>query len=101
MNEDFPRSGMPPIHPGEFVREILKDLGISQVAFAKAIEVSPRCVSGVVREKQPVTADLALRFGRAFGQSPEFWTSWQSDYDLKLAEREIRQSLRKMRPLVA
>lgn len=95
------RNGMPPIHPGELLREILEDRRMSQAAFARMIDVSPMRISHVVRGERPVTADLALRFGRAFGQSPEMWTSWQADYDLKIAEREARASLRKIRPLAA
>ena len=95
------KNGMPPIHPGEFLQEILQDLGMSQAAFARMIGVSPMRISHVVRGERPVTADLALRFGRAFGQSPEMWTGWQAGYDLKVAEREARGSLRKIRPLAA
>jgi len=49
----------------------------------------------------PVTAELALRFGRAFGQSPQFWMNLQTDYDLKIAERDLKASLRKVQPLAA
>lgn len=96
MNTDVPKDGMPPIHPGEFVREILEELGISQAAFAKAIGVSPTRVSHVVRGIRPVTAELALRFARAFQQSPQFWMNLQSGYDLKIAERKAGPSLRKI-----
>lgn len=95
------KNGMPPIHPGELLHEILHDLDMSQAAFARTIGVSPMRISHVVRGQRPVTADLALRFGRAFGQSPEMWTNWQADYELKIAEREVRASLRKIRPLAA
>lgn len=95
------RNGMPPIHPGEFLLEILRDLDMSQAVFARMIGVSPMRISHVVRGARPVTADLALRFGRAFRQSPEMWTGWQANYDLKIAEREARDSLRKIRPLAA
>lgn len=87
---------MPPIHPGEFVQEILEDLGISQAAFARAIGVSPTRVSHVIRGTRPVTAELALRSARAFKQSPEFWMNLQSGHDLKLAERETKASLRRI-----
>ena len=95
------KNGMPPIHPGELLEEILHDLGMSQAAFAKAIGVSPMRISHVIRGERPVTADLALRFGRAFGQTPQMWSNWQAGYDLKLAEREARTSLRKIRRLAA
>lgn len=96
-----PKNGMPPIHPGEFVREILEEIGISQAAFARAVGVSPMRISHVVRGTRPVTADLALRFGRAFGQSAQYWVNLQNAYDLKIAERELKGSLRKVRRLAA
>ena len=95
------RNGLPAIHPGELLEEILHDRGMSQAAFAKAIGVSPMRISHVVRGERPVTADLALRFGRAFGQTPQMWLNMQDDYDLKIAEREAGTSLRKIRRLAA
>jgi len=94
-------NGLPPVHPGELLREILEDRGMSQADLARAIGVSPMRISHIVRETRPVTAELALRFGRAFGQSPELWMNLQADHDLKLAERAARASLRKIRPLAA
>lgn len=95
------KNGLPPIHPGELLEEILHDFGMSQAAFARSIAVSPMRISHVIRGERPVTADLALRFGRAFGQTPQMWLNWQTDYDLKIAERETRGSLRKIRRLAA
>jgi addiction module HigA family antidote len=95
------KNGLPPIHPGELLEEILHDLGMSQAAFARSLDVSPMRVSHIVRGERPVTADLALRFGRAFGQTPQMWLNWQTDYDLKIAERELKGSLNKVRRLAA
>jgi addiction module HigA family antidote len=95
------KNGLPPIHPGVLLEEILHDLGLSQAAFARAIGVSSMRISHVVRGERPVTADLALRFGRAFGQSPQMWSNWQCSYDLKLAERQLRGSLGKIKRLAA
>ena len=94
-------NGLPPIHPGYYLREILEDHGMSQAAFAHAIGVSPMRISHIVREQRPVTAELALRLGRAFGQSAQFWINLQSSYDLKVAERELGAGLKKIRPLAA
>ncbi|MCB0200747.1 MAG: HigA family addiction module antidote protein [Anaerolineae bacterium] len=82
-----------PIHPGEFLMEILSELSISQAEFARAIDVSPMRISHVVNGSRPVTAELALRFGRAFGQSPQYWLNLQSDYDLKTVEKALDISL--------
>jgi len=94
-----PQNGMPPIHPGEFIQEILEDHAMSQAALARAIGVSPMRISHVVRGERPVTAELALRLGRAFDQSAQYWINLQTGYDLKIAEREIRISLSKVRRL--
>ncbi|MBK9384676.1 MAG: HigA family addiction module antidote protein [Planctomycetes bacterium] len=93
--------GLPPIHPGEFVREILDELEISQASFAKRLGISPARVSLVVREQRPVTAELALLFGRAFSQSPQYWMGLQATYDLKMAEKKLRGRWRKVRAVVA
>ena len=88
------KSGLPAIHPGEFLREILEDRGISQAQFARAIGVAPMRISHVVKGTRPVTAKLALLFGRALGQSPQYWLNLQTAYDLKIAEREIGTRLK-------
>lgn len=82
------------IHPGEFLAETLEELGFSQAAFARAIGVSPMRISHVIKGGRPVTAELALRFGRALNQSPQYWLNLQADYDLKTAQSSIGPSLR-------
>ena len=86
-------NGLPPIHPGEFLAEILEELEISQAQFARAIDVSPMRVSHIINHSRPVTAELALRFGRAFGQSPQYWLNLQAAYDLKQAEAALGDRL--------
>ena len=88
------KSGLPPIHPGEFLKEILAERGISQAQFARAIGVAPMRISHVVKGARPVTAELALLFGRVLSQSPQYWLNLQAAYDLKIAERQIRAQLR-------
>jgi addiction module HigA family antidote len=99
MSVPATQNGLPPIHPGELLEEILHDHGMSQAAFARLVGVSPMRISHILRATRPVTADLALRFGKAFGQTPQFWLNLQSDYDLKTAERTMRASLRKIQRL--
>jgi addiction module HigA family antidote len=88
------KSGLPAIHPGEFLKEILEERGISQAQFARAIGMAPMRISHVVKGTRPVTAELALLFGRALGQTPQYWLNLQTAYDLKIAEREIGAKLR-------
>ena len=93
------KNGLPAIHPGEFLKEALEELGTSQAEFSRAIGVSPMRISHVINGSRPVTAELALLFGQAFGQSPEYWLNLQAGYDLKTVEREIAGRLRGVRKL--
>ena len=92
-------NGLPAVHPGEFLRETLNDLRLTQAAFAEAIGVSPMRVSHVLRGERPVTAELALRLGRALGQTPQYWLNLQTTYDLKVAQKEMKDSLLAVRVL--
>jgi antitoxin HigA-1 len=92
-------NGLPAIHPGEFLREVLDDLGMTQVAFADALGVSPMRVSHLLRGDRPVTAELALRLGRALGQSPQYWLNLQAAYDLKVVQATMKDSLGAVREL--
>ena len=87
------KSGLPPIHPGEFLAETLEELGVSQAQFARAIGVSPMRISHVINGTRSVTAELALLFGRALDQSPQYWLNLQAAYDLKAAEATIHKQL--------
>jgi addiction module HigA family antidote len=93
------KKGLPAIHPGEFLAETLQELGFSQAAFARAIGVSPMRISHVIKGARPVTAELALLFGRALNQSPQYWLNLQADYDLKTAEASIGPRLRAVHSL--
>ena len=88
------KNGLPPIHPGEFLREMLEELDLSQVQFARAIGVSAMRISHVVNGSRPVTAELALLFGRAFEQSPQYWLNLQAAYDLKITEAVMGKQLK-------
>jgi addiction module HigA family antidote len=93
------KNGLPPIHPGKFLKEALDELGTSQAEFARAIGISSMRISHVINGTRPVTAELALLFGRAFGQSPQYWLNLQAAHDLKTAEHEMGGRLRTVRPL--
>jgi antitoxin HigA-1 len=78
---------MPPIHPGETLREdFLKPLGLTANRLAMELIVPVTRVNDIVRGKRAITADTALRLSRYFGTTPQFWTSLQANYDLELAE---------------
>ncbi len=72
---------------------------MTQAAFADAIGISAMRVSHVLKGDRPVTAELALRLGRAFGQTPQYWLNLQATYDLKLAQIQIKDDLKQVRLL--
>lgn len=74
-------NGLSAIHPGEFLRETLDDMALTQAAFAEAVGVSPLRVSHWLKGDRPVTAELALRLGHALGQSPAAQTHSRGDPD--------------------
>ena len=95
------KNGLPAIHPGEFLREILEERGVSQAQFARAIGVAPMRISHIVKGARPVTAELALLFGKAFGQTPQYWLNLQAAHDLKLAQRAIGSRLKAVSEMAA
>ena len=79
-----------PVHPGEILREdILPVLSMSKTAIAAALGVSRQTLYDILNEKQPVTAEMAVRFGKLFGNGAGFWINLQRIYDLALAERRV------------
>ena len=88
-----PENNLPPVHPGEFLKEIIDELGISQAEFARTVGLSAMRISHVIKGQRPVTAEMALLFGKAFGQTPQYWINLQAAYDLKIAEKAIGRKL--------
>lgn len=87
---------MPPIHPGKILfEEFLQPMGISQYRLAKDTSVPPRRINEIVHGKRSITADSALRLGKFFGMSPQFWMNLQSRYDLEIAEDNLESRLAK------
>src|SRR5437764_10013334 len=76
-----------PIQPGEILREdYLQPLGLSMNALALDLRVPITRISEIVRERRAISADTALRLGRYFKTSPEFWLNLQTFYDLEVAK---------------
>jgi addiction module HigA family antidote len=91
-----------PVHPGVYLKELLDEMALSQYRLAHDIGVPAMRISHVVHGKRPVTAELALRLGRYFGQSPRYWLNLQSRYDMDVAEDELGERVaREVRPFKA
>ena len=74
-----------PIHPGEHLAEFLEELGVTQYRLAKTIGVPQVRINDIVHCRRAITADTALRIGKALGTTPEFWLNLQRMYDLDTA----------------
>jgi len=93
---------MNPVHPGEHLAEYIEEYGISQYRLAKNISVPPRRINEIVHGKRAVTADTALRLGRFFGMSAQFWMNLQTRYDMETAEIVLADRIkREVMPLAA
>jgi antitoxin HigA-1 len=89
-----PVNKLPPIHPGELLREDLDELGLSARALADAIAIPHSRIAAILRGKRGITADTALRLCAYFGTSAEFWMNLQTAYDLKCAELAHGKAIR-------
>ena len=83
------KNRLPPVHPGEIIREdILPSVGLSVTAAAKALGVSRQMLHDILAERKPLSAIMRLKVARLFGSSPEVWMRLQAAYDLKKAEQD-------------
>ena len=94
---------LPPIHPGEILREdFMTPLGISMNRLSLDLHVPLTRIAEIVHERRGITPDTALRLGRYFNTSARFWMNAQSSYDLEVAQDALQRTIeRDVRPLVA
>ena len=82
------------IHPGEILLEdFMKPMGISARQLAADIDVPPSRISELVNGHRPITADTALRLGLFFNKEPRFWLNLQTEYDVRMAMRTVREKI--------
>lgn len=89
-----------PVHPGEVLfEEFIKPMALSQNRLAIEIGVDARRINEIVLGTRSVSADTALRLGRYFGVSAQFWLGLQAEYDLDVARDNLGDRLeREVRP---
>src|SRR5450432_4358711 len=85
-----------PIHPGEILGDGLQETGLTAKKLADVIEVPPNRLYQLLAGKRNVTADTALRLGRYFGMSADFWMNLQSAYELDLARRQVGKAIQRI-----
>jgi addiction module HigA family antidote len=76
---------LPPVHPGEILKETLDDLGLSMNRLAQELHVPANRISGIVAGHRAITGETALRLARYFGTTPGYWINLQTQYDLRTA----------------
>ena len=92
-----------PVHPGYvLLKDFIEPMGISRYRVAKNINVPQRRIDLICRGEAAVSAEMALRLGRLFGSTPEFWVNLQAQYDLEVAKRAAGKEIaRAVVPLAA
>lgn len=94
------KNNMRAIHPGEILREeFLVPLALSANRLAAVLGVPTNRITEIVGERRAITAETALRLGRALGTTAEFWMNLQQAFELRSAEKELAGSLKAIRPL--
>ena len=89
-----------PIHPGEYLREeFLVPLGLSPGALAKKLRLPRTRIERIVKEQMGITPDTALRLGRFFNMTAEFWMNFQQAYELETTARQLEGELAKIDPM--
>jgi addiction module HigA family antidote len=84
---------LPPIHPGEHLKEFMDDFGLTMNQLAKALHVPANRITAIVNGTRGITGKTALRLGRYFGTSAEMWVNMQAHYDLEVARDEFEAAL--------
>jgi antitoxin HigA-1 len=91
----MPRNQLPPIHPGEMLRDELQERGLSMNQLARELRVPMNRISGIVNGRRAITADTALRLARFFGTSAQMWMGLQADYELEVASQAVGDRINK------
>ncbi len=95
-------SGLGSMHPGEILREdVLPALGRPKTEIARLLGISRQTLYDILNERQPITAQMALRIGKMCGNGPDIWLNLQKRYDMEMARRELGDALDKIPELRA
>lgn len=91
----------PPIHPGEILADEITELGMTASDLARVIHVPKNRITEIIKGRRGITADTALRLGQYFGTGAELWLNLQKNYELRLAEQTLGQTIKQtIRPRV-
>lgn len=91
------RRGLPRSHPGELLREVvLPATELSKAEIARMLGLSRTTLYDILGEKQPITAQVAVRLGKLFGNGPALWMNMQAHYDVEQAEKALAEELERI-----
>lgn len=94
MTTKLPKRGLPPMHPGELLREeVLPALDRPKTEVARLLGVSRQTLYDLIEERQPVTPAMALRLGKLCGNGPDLWLNLQKRYDLHHARQMLGRQI--------
>ncbi|HKO07749.1 MAG TPA: HigA family addiction module antitoxin [Alphaproteobacteria bacterium] len=94
MSKRTVKRGLPPMHPGELLREdVVPALGRSRVEIARLLGVSRQTLHAILTERAPVTPEMALRLGKLCGNGPELWLNLQARYDIERLSKTKRAEI--------
>lgn len=82
LQDIISRREVRPVHPGEVLSDVLKDLQVTQTSFAKLLGVSRRTVNEIIQGRRPITVDMAIRIGKTLGNGPLLWLNLQQKVDI-------------------
>ena len=95
------KNGMPPVHPGEMLKEDLDEMGLTPETFAVKLGIPLRKMNAILASECAIDAEMALRLARYFGTSSEIWMDLQSLYSLKIAELDLGDRIqREVKPRI-
>jgi len=97
----MPENTLEPIRPGEHLAEFLEEMNISAYRLAKETGMPQTRIGDIINKGRTITADTAMRLGRFFNNSAQFWLNLQSAYDLRIAEIKYGDDYARILPLVA
>ncbi|HXB69190.1 MAG TPA: HigA family addiction module antitoxin [Candidatus Acidoferrales bacterium] len=86
---------LPPIHPGEHLKEFMDDFGLTMNQLAKALHVPPNRISAIVHGSRGITAETAMRLARYFGTSVQMWMNMQIHYEMEVARDRCEAAIQK------
>ena len=86
---------LPPVHPGEHVKEFMEDFGLTMNQLAKALHVPPNRITAIVKGTRGITAETAMRLARYFGTSVQMWMNLQARYEMEIARDAFDAAIRK------